>query len=133
MVALLTVIISGCWMNNGIPITRPDLIPVCLVDPVNYCDIDAENYILFVHIKNVGLADAEVSHAQVIFYYITGENNSQIKPIPPIPAGETITISFDATLGSGDSNLDFEIMVDIYNEINETNEKNNKVSGICAN
>ena len=128
---LLAIIISGCQMNNGIPITRPDLFPVCLIDPVNYCDIDAKNHILFVHIKNEGLANAKASHAQVIFYHLTGEDNSYIKPVPPIPAGETIKISFDATLGSWDPNLDFEIIVDFYNEIDEINEINNTVNGMC--
>lgn len=133
VVILLMGIFSGCQMHNGIPITRPDLIPVCPADPINYCDIDIENLLLLVHVKNQGLADADASHVQVSLVWEAGENQDQIKPLPPISAEEIQTVGFDMSSGSWDADFNFEITVDIYDEIDETNEVNNTVTGFCAN
>jgi CARDB len=121
---LAITVLSGCGPGVGI-----DLVPVGLPDssgPVSFCKpVGAP---LVVTVKNQGSAAAPASTTKVEF----NPGGSFPIPTPAIPAGGSVDlprISIPDACPNPD--CDFKITVDSNGQVNESNEGNNTVNGIC--
>jgi subtilase family serine protease len=124
---IAVMLIGMISMVGCIPETlKPDLI---LENPegwVGFCDIDDSGN-LVVHVKNQGLGPAESSNVEVDF----GDYGTSVKPVQALMYGDTATVLFPIPSGCFNPDCDFEITVDVYNEVDESNESNNSQSGWC--
>ena len=117
-----TLIMGGCAPETP----KPDLIPVNPEGWDNFCDRYRDGE-LKVHIKNQGDAPAGSSYVQVSY----GQYGELVEPVPALAAGETVTILFPMYSGCFDPVCEFEITVDVYDEVDESNELNNTQTGKC--
>jgi subtilase family serine protease len=53
------------------------------------------------------------------------------KPTPVLAPGATFDIAFPIPVGGYDPDCDFQIIVDVNNEVSESSEGNNRGSGVC--
>jgi subtilase family serine protease len=118
-----TMLMSGCTPETP----KPDLVPVNPEGMENFCDRDGLGN-LKVHVKNQGDAPAGSSHVQVSY----GQHGEPVEPVPPLEAGETVTVLFPMYSGCFDPVCEFEITVDVYDEVDESNELNNTQTGQCS-
>ena len=89
----------------------------------------------FFYVRNNGNEDAPVSKARFTYKLANGQKQEIIVPVPAIRAGQKAEVRFSpgtcsSTPSSGDCN--FEVEVDAGNNIEESNEDNNIVSGQTA-
>ncbi|MHC4617828.1 MAG: CARDB domain-containing protein [Planctomycetota bacterium] len=110
----------------------PDLVPVPDQRPgVGFCRLveqGPDKGKLVVTVKNQGNADASPSITRVIF----APGGSYDIPTPSIPAGGSVDLpplSMPAVCFNPD--CDFRIIVDVNNQVVESNETNNIASGMC--
>jgi subtilase family serine protease len=108
---------------------QPDLIPVQMPDlegPFPFCRLE-ENQ-LVVRVQNAGNADAGEFNIQVDFL----PGGSITAGMPAIPAGESAdSAPIEFPVECFDSDCDFEITVDSGQAVDESNEDNNTVEGMC--
>lgn len=124
---MITIMLTGILFFNGCDLDiRPDLVPANPGNWVGFCDIDNSGR-LVVHIKNQGLETAESSYVEVDF----ASFGDFVKLVPAIPAGNTATVTFNIPSGCFNPDCGFEITVDIYDEVDESNELNNSEIGNC--
>ncbi len=126
---IILLILAGAMLMSGCtPETpKPDLVPVNPEGFDNFCDRDGLGK-LKVHVKNQGNAPAGSSHVQVSY----GQNDELVEPVPALEPGETVTVLFQMYSGCFDPVCEFEITVDVYDEVDESNELNNIQNGECS-
>jgi len=61
----------------------------------------------------------------------SGSQSVQL-PTPSIPANSTVELLFEIPADCWNFDCDFEIRVDVNNQVNEANEGNNSAAGVCA-
>ena len=105
---------------------RPDLEPV--ETAFGYCS--RTNGDLVVTVRNNGPANAGASTTEVSFSTGSGPQAVQL-PTPAIPAGSTVEVIYTMPGACWDPDCNFQITVDALNQLDETNEGNNTVTGIC--
>ena len=103
----------------------PDLVP--LPGTYGFCQTDDQGR-LIVTVKNQGTTSASSSSTKVEFipggtFYLN---------TPTIASGETAQMTLDIPSSCWNSDCDFRITVDDYNQVNEANEGNNSAMGACA-
>jgi len=118
-----TMLMSGCTPETP----KPDLVPVNPEGLENFCDRDGMGK-LKVHVKNQGNAPAGSFHVQVSY----GQDDPPVELVPSLEAGETVTVLFQLYSGCFDPVCEFEITVDVYDEVDESNELNNTQNGECS-
>lgn len=115
----------------------PDLVPITRsggqkgmegIGPSAFCEQDKDGR-LVVTIQNQGTADAPDSTVTRVEF---GNSETFTQYTPAIPAGANVGVSFEIPGSCFDSDCNFLIIVDAENLINEANEGNNKVDGICS-
>jgi len=111
------------------PPPRPDLVPL----PVTPCS----TFLKF-RVKNSGNAAAPGSRAEAVFYFAgTTGFHSSVAQVPNLLAGATTAFLYPATaIPSGcfdpvTNTCKFSLTVDSGSQVNESNENNNTVSGVC--
>ncbi len=105
----------------------PDLVPFSPSgnSEAAFCRIEQAGTRLRVSVKNQG-ADADVSKTTVTF-----ANGPVTLNTPAIPVGGSVDLLFNVPPGCSVLNCSFRVSVDSSNQINESNEINNSVSGAC--
>jgi hypothetical protein len=116
--------LSGCGPSNDI-----DLVPVGLPDSsgsISFCKpVGAP---LIVTVKNQANSAAPASTTKVEF----NPGGSFQLPTPVIPAGGSVDLPrLSIPDACPDPDCNFKITVDSNGEVNESNEANNTVDGIC--
>jgi len=115
---------SGCILTK-----KPDLVPFTTSSTpgaIGYCQ--RSNGQLVIMVKNQGNATAPASTTLVEFT----PGGQVFLPTPAIPEGEVVDltpISIPAEAWNPDA--DFNIAVDTYNVVNESEEGNNEAQGMC--
>jgi subtilase family serine protease len=94
-----------------------------------YCNVDDLNN-LIVYVKNQGEADALTSLVKVGFYLTSGLQEFSTS-VGPLAVGETKSVSFAIPSGCFNPDCNFVITVDSGEDITESSELNNSVTGIC--
>ncbi len=102
-----------------------DLVPVPGPNN-NFCKRNARGD-LVVTVKNQGTGPAGPCTTRVDF----GRFGQVDKPTPALAAGATADIAFPIPLGAFDPDCEFQITVDVKNEVGEWIEGNNSGSGTC--
>jgi hypothetical protein len=102
----------------------PDLIPV---PDENGSFCRREGNVLIVTVRNQGFVAAGGSITRVDF----GAHGSSDQPTPPLAPGASVDLYFPIPFGCFDPNCEFQIVVDVNNDVAESNEGNNFASGIC--
>lgn len=121
---LLVVAFSGC----------ADLVPAI---PPNgdtlFCQRGSGGATLLVYVKNKGLKDAFGSEVEVTFY--VGGSGVKVRAqgdTGHLDPGETsVGLPVKIPTGCFNPDCDFDIMVDIDDDVREFNEDNNKATGRC--
>lgn len=126
---LVAAILSGCDGN-----TSPDLAPAKPPGNPTFCERDEEGR-LYLYVKNQGNAPASSSAVEVEFF-ITPGATQKIRAqgvTGPLGVGETSssTIYVDIPPGCFNPDCNFNITVDILDEVQEANEQNNTVEASC--
>lgn len=133
MIVLILVgimIVTGCVPK----IPKPDLVPVNPEGWGGFCDVDYSATAagprgdLKVHIQNQGTAPAGSSYVKVSF----GGYGDFVKPVPALAVGETATVLFPIPIVCFDPDCSFEITVDLFDQVDESNELNNTQIGTCV-
>ncbi|MFQ5569442.1 MAG: CARDB domain-containing protein [Rhodothermales bacterium] len=128
-----TLVLGGC---GGPGPGGVDLVPVQAPNNPTLCERDqAGNLLLYV--KNQGTAEASSSAVEVQFMNVSPGYSPKVRAqgvTGPLQAGATSTSVISAAIPEGCFNpdCDFEITVDIVNEVQETNEQNNSIQGACV-
>lgn len=122
--------ISGDGSKNNFYIqSKPDILPITTYDiegPASYCMRDDQgNLVVMIH--NKGTVDAPKSLAEVQF----SPGGSFKIYTPAIPAGKTVEVLFDMPANCPNPDCEFRIIVDSENNVDEANENNNSVMGLC--
>lgn len=99
---------------------KPDLVPV------PGCKRDSEGR-LVIRVKNQGTIQAAASTTRVGFF----PGGAYNVPFPSIPAGNTVKVPLLIPAPCWNPDCDYQITVDITNQVNEANEANNIGSGAC--
>lgn len=122
---LMAATLSGC---------KSDLVPANPGGWALYCDADDQNN-LKIHVKNQGNADAPASVTVVEFFLPGGVVHPVQLTTPPIPKGQTVTVGTvpipTTPVNCFDPDCGFRITVDSQNQVDESNEANNKADGNC--
>ncbi len=131
---MIVLLICATTFTGCVPKTpKPDLVPVNPQGWAGFCDVDysataaGPHGDLRVHIKNQGDAPAGSSHVEVEF----GQLGKFVEPVPALAVGETATVLFPIPIGCFNPDCGFKITVDVYDEVNESNELNNSQLGNC--
>ena len=103
----------------------PDLIPVPNEQGL-FCKTTQES--LIVTVKNQGTEIAGPSMTKVDFR----EYGSTTKPTPSLNPGKSVDLLFKIPMGCFDSDCEFDITVDVNNNVVESEEGNNTASGTCT-
>ena len=85
---------------------------------------------LVVTVRNQGNKEAPASTTTVRFF-LTGSSPSFDMTTPPLGKNEAVDLDFDIPAGCFNADCDFEITVDSKEQVDELNEENNVVDGIC--
>jgi subtilase family serine protease len=94
--------------------------------PTGFCRLQGSN--LVVRVENKGPAPALIpSTTRVDFPGFT----TQDVTTPPIAAGASVDLMVPIPFGCFNPDCDFRIIVDVNNEIPETDETNNSVADFC--
>lgn len=99
---------------------KPDLVPV----PTCKRDIEGR---LVITVKNQGTVQAAASTTRVGFFPGGAFNVN----FPAIPSGSTAKVPLQMPAPCWNPDCDYQITVDINNQVNESNEANNSGSGSC--
>jgi hypothetical protein len=131
-VLVTAVALSGCGYPGS---EGPDLVPANAPGNPTFCERD-EAGDLRIYVKNQGDADAPSSEVEVQFFNVQPGVSPKVRAqggTGPLAAGETSTavISVEIPEDCFNPDCDFEISVDIVNEVKETDEQNNSVQGAC--
>ena len=102
-----------------------DLVPVPGPNN-NFCKRNARGDLL-VTVKNQGPGPAGPCVTRVDF----GRFGQVDKPTPALAAGATVDIAFPIPLGAFDPDCEFQIIVDVNNQVSESAEGNNRGNGTC--
>ncbi len=133
LILVTIAVLSGC-VNGGSPPTGPDLVPVKAPGNPTFCQRDQTGS-LQIYVKNQGNVEAASSEVEVEFSMAPGQKQKVRAQgaTGPLKAGETTTSSINVDIPKGCFNPDcgFTIMVDILDNVKETNENNNLVEGVC--
>jgi CARDB protein len=115
------------------PEAKADLVPFSPLgsSPSAFCREVNDGTGLEVTVKNQGNADAPASTTRVIFFTLREGNIAEDMFTPAIPAGGSTDLVFDLPSGCFNG-CDFRITVDSNNQVNESDEGNNSVPGICS-
>ncbi|MFC1762326.1 SdrD B-like domain-containing protein [Planctomycetota bacterium] len=108
----------------------PDLIPVKGSNRSTLCDLDGQGN-LIVHVKNQGQGQANGAEVEVRFQVAPGFFQTVRGAHGPIAPGKTDTVSIPIPSGCYNPDCNFTITVDIINQIKESVESNNRVTGLC--
>jgi subtilase family serine protease len=121
---LMAATLSGC---------KPDLVPANPGGWAVFCDVDDQK--LKVHVKNRGNADAPASTTVVEFFLPGGVVQPVQLATPAISKGQTIQVGTvpipTSPVNCYDPDCGFRITVDSQNQVDESNEANNKADGNC--
>lgn len=105
--------------------TRADLLPDNR-DGYWPFEINEEGQIVF-HVKNQGNSTAPSSTARVIFYKYDDSQVTEDIPTPSLEPGESINLTpVDIPSGVFDPDANFDIIVDVYDDVDEADEDNNE-------
>lgn len=117
---------------DGGPSEKPDLIPANPDNWVNFCDLDNQGR-LVVHVKNQGVGDAPASMTTVEFTWQPNNSQTVNLPTPAITAGSTVELipHAEMPIGCHDPDCGFTITVDANSQVDESDETNNSVQGLC--
>ena len=126
-IVLLMTVMALVACTPSVPL--PDLVPANPPGMFANCNVDDSNN-LIVYVKNQGEADAPVSWVKVQFSLTAAVQDSS-SAIVAIPAGETKSVSFAFALGCFNPDCNFTITVDSMENIGESNELNNTLTGYC--
>lgn len=123
LVLLLALLLLGRFRVQRLP----DLVPVPGpgTGPGRFCRRRDGN--LVVVVRNQGNATASASVTRVNF----GAFGVADAITPALPPGNQVELEFPIPPGAFDPDLDFTITVDANNQVAESNELNNTVTGIC--
>ncbi len=131
---LLVVFIGVIFLTGCVPKTpKPDLVPVNPEGWAAFCDSVPSQEVTYygkdlrVHIKNQG--DAPAGSSVVVVEFGGGSTSSY--PVPALAVGETTTILFPIPQGCFSPDCGFKIIVDYYDDVDESNELNNSQIGNC--
>lgn len=117
---------DGC-AKNVIFQALPDLMPVASAP--GYCNLQDGQ--LVVVVANQGPVDAPASTTEVRFSTESGPQSIQL-PTPAIPANSSVEVLFNIPGACWDPDCNFEIRVDVLNQVYEAIENNNLAAGACA-
>jgi hypothetical protein len=123
------VTILGLGQMGGVVQQRAvDLLPVSPfgTSPAAFCRIEESGKMLRVTVKNQGTIDAGSSKTTVRF----GEKPFTIDT-PSVPAGGSADLLFKVPAGCFSPDCSFSISVDSSNQVSESDEGNNNVTGGC--
>ena len=119
-VLLAVALMIGC--------TTADLYPVPGPVGIDWCRLHPETGGLLVEVRNNGPLDAAESTAGVEFVGLYG----MAYFVPAIPAGTSTMLGPTSIPPSCfNPDCDFQITVDVFNNILESNETNNIADGLC--
>jgi len=119
------------------PPPRPDLVPLPLTPPVTPCRPQSNSTYLLFRVRNSGNATAPGSRATAVFHMPPGSGtHASIAQVPSLTAGETTNVNTPTPIPSScfDSvtkTCKFTFYVDSASQVDESNENNNTVSGVC--
>jgi hypothetical protein len=114
-------------VNNVVFQALPDLMPVASAP--GYCNLQDGK--LVVVVANQGPVDAPASTTEVKFTGLSGPQPVQLAT-PAIPAHSSVEVIFDIPGACWDPDCNFEIRVDVLNQVNEAIETNNLAAGACV-
>jgi hypothetical protein len=123
------VTILGLGPKSGVVEQRAvDLLPFSPMgtSPTAFCRIEESGKVLRVTVKNQGAIEAGASKTTVRF-----DETLFTLDTPPVPAGGSVDLLFKVPTGCFTPDCSFTISVDSSNQVGETNEGNNKVTGGC--
>jgi subtilase family serine protease len=126
-IVLLMTVMALVACTPDVPL--PDLVPANPLEVFANCNVDDSNN-LIVYVKNQGEADAPVSWVKVQFGLTAGVQDVS-SAIVAIPAGETKSVSFAFPFGCFNPDCNFTITVDSMENIVESDELNNTLTGYC--
>jgi len=105
----------------------PELMPVA--GPSGFCNLRDGKLVVLV--SNAGTVAATPTTTEVKFQCLGGPQAVQL-PTPAIPAKGMVEVLFDIPGACWNFDCHFEIRVDVFNQVQEANESNNAVAGVCA-
>jgi hypothetical protein len=105
----------------------PDLVPTPDRETGSFCRRDEQNN-LIVTICNHGTAAAGPSHTTVD----SGSHGSFTLATPPLGVGACVDLKFPIPQGCFSPDCSFRIIADSADEVAESDEANNVVSGTCV-
>jgi hypothetical protein len=114
-------------VENVVFVAIPDLEPVATAP--GYCN--RRDGKLVVTVANRGPGAAPASTTEVSFQTFTGPQSVRL-PTPAIPGNSSVEVLFDVPGACWDPDCNFEIRVDVLNQVNEANEANNSATGACV-